>query len=591
MGLILTQRHKSITQINNIELCDFVVFVGVNWAWKSHILEAIKEGKIQYNSFNTNEIVKFSFEDFLIKNQQKISKWTIETLRQTAWNNLSQRKLLFQDIDKQIKSIYNKKNPYEQTNILWNYVPLVNRLTSLITQTTGNNQTIKALLFSGIYNSWKFASEINEDEFYEAATFDEFDYSLITNLSQIFMEYAVELTIKQNDYNTWKIDETEVKEFAEKSPWMFINRIFEQFGLLHQITFPKFTIKDLVRKGNSLEFQVILKLWEEQINFESLSSGERILCALAMTIFQNSKTHFPKVILLDEIDAFLHPSMIKNLITVIKNVFLEKWCKIILTTHSPTTVALIDEDHLFEIQKGNTEEKIKKISQSDAIDILSEGYATLSGWKIIFENIINSKKDLILFTEWPTDITHIQTAKEKLGITTDFDIFHCRDAWRLSNFLKWIPNWILPNTKKIIGIFDFDNEWRKGVNIWIEIEKDKHYTHSEDWNIHAITLPVTNNELIKTEYCPIEFLYPQDKLQWSEWLLTKKHLREINSLKSFESSQIWQSEYEAKNDLYFFKVSDEPWKKTKFTDFIKSLDQDDFKNFQPLFDMINEIKT
>jgi len=56
-------------------------------------------------------------------------------------------------------------------------------------------------------------------------------------------------------------------------------------------------------------------------------------------------------LLLDEVDASLHPSMIKNLLDVIEKIFLKNGCKVILATHSPTTVALAPEESIYEISK------------------------------------------------------------------------------------------------------------------------------------------------------------------------------------------------------------------------------------------------
>lgn len=50
--------------------------------------------------------------------------------------------------------------------------------------------------------------------------------------------------------------------------------------------------------------------------------------------------------------------MIQHLLNVIENVFIKNGCKVILATHSPTTVALASEESLFEIQKGRESQKM-----------------------------------------------------------------------------------------------------------------------------------------------------------------------------------------------------------------------------------------
>lgn len=63
--------------------------------------------------------------------------------------------------------------------------------------------------------------------------------------------------------------------------------------------------------------------------------------ALVASIYKSSSDGaFPDILLLDELDASLHPSMIKNMIGVIEDIFLEQGIKVILVTHSPSTIAL-----------------------------------------------------------------------------------------------------------------------------------------------------------------------------------------------------------------------------------------------------------
>lgn len=588
MTLIFQSEYKSIKWINSIELPSFTLLIGKNGSWKSHFLQAIKEWRIQYNNAWSNDVALFSFEDFLIKNQNKISKWTIDGLKKWIRNNFQNDRQKFINIDNQIKNIYNSEFPYQQKIGDPQYSKLIQNVVDAITRIAWKNLQFKALWLSWVLSSSTFFTDLTEEEFYQNANFDEFDYSLMTNLSEIFVNYAVELAIQRNRNKLEEITDEELLKYEENSPWSFVNKIFMEFWLPHEITYPEFDLEKAVRVGQNLEFQVQLKIQDEIIDFESLSSGERILCALAITLFQNSKEHFPNVVLLDEVDTFLHPSMIQNLINVIQGVFLEKWCKVILTSHSPTTVALVEEESIFEMQPWVIDEKIRKISQFNAIDLLSEWFATFSWEKIMFENIINSTKDIILYVEWPTDIIHINKAKEKLWITLEYDIFHCRDAWRLWNFLKSIPQWLFQN-KKIIWIFDFDGEGKKWVKIWSEQESEKHYIHREDESIHAITLPIVHEDLIKIWYCPIEFLYKKEYLDRIDWLLIKRHLREINSLSAFTECQIWQVEFENIKELWAFKVSDERWKKANFANSIDTFDDIAFENFQPLFEKISEI--
>lgn len=86
----------------------------------------------------------------------------------------------------------------------------------------------------------------------------------------------------------------------------------------------------------------------------------------------------PKLILLDEVDRSLHPSMIKNLLYLIKNVFVNKYkIKVIMTTHSPTTIALADEKSIFYMY-SDMEKRLVKESKNSVIKNLAVGIPTLA---------------------------------------------------------------------------------------------------------------------------------------------------------------------------------------------------------------------
>ena len=75
--------------------------------------------------------------------------------------------------------------------------------------------------------------------------------------------------------------------------------------------------------------------------------------ALVSCVYKASfDKHFPQVLLLDEVDASLHPSMMQNMLNVIEKVFLENGVKVILVTHSPTTIALAPEESVYVMNRS-----------------------------------------------------------------------------------------------------------------------------------------------------------------------------------------------------------------------------------------------
>ena len=84
------------------------------------------------------------------------------------------------------------------------------------------------------------------------------------------------------------------------------------------------------------------------------------------------------MLLLDEPDAHLHPSMTTQFLDVISEVLVGKHgVRVIMTTHSPSTVALAPEGSLFELERGA--KTVKKVTnRQDVISILTAGLITVS---------------------------------------------------------------------------------------------------------------------------------------------------------------------------------------------------------------------
>jgi energy-coupling factor transporter ATP-binding protein EcfA2 len=116
-----------------------------------------------------------------------------------------------------------------------------------------------------------------------------------------------------------------------------------------------------------------------EIRALDLSSGEQALLQLVLWLYSSGRPGvFPKLLLLDEPDAHLHPSMTTQFFAVISEVLVAKHgVRVIMTTHSPSTVALAPEDSVFELERGAKAVK-KVVNRQDVISILTAGLVTVS---------------------------------------------------------------------------------------------------------------------------------------------------------------------------------------------------------------------
>jgi hypothetical protein len=168
-----------------------------------------------------------------------------------------------------------------------------------------------------------------------------------------------------------------------------------------------------------------------------LSSGEKVLLQLVLWLFTAGKDGvFPKLLLLDEPDAHLHPSMTQQFLDVISEVLVNKYgVRVIITTHSPSTVALAPDNSVFQLERGAT--SILPVSSlSDIISVLTAGLVTVS------------RASKFCFVEDEDDADFYETIREVLS-----DYGPSRDpmALRMSPSIAFIPASIGMGASKLSG--------------------------------------------------------------------------------------------------------------------------------------------
>lgn len=122
---------------------------------------------------------------------------------------------------------------------------------------------------------------------------------------------------------------------------------------------------------------VLINAEGDPVQWQDLSSGEKVLFRIICWLFYYRTRHnlYPKLLLLDEPDAHLTPGMIRRFMTNLRETVHERMgISVVLTSHSPNTVALVEEDSLYELQRlEGGHRQIVKTSRRDALRRLSEG--------------------------------------------------------------------------------------------------------------------------------------------------------------------------------------------------------------------------
>jgi len=291
------------------------------------------------------------------------------------------------------------------------------------------------------------------------------------NFAKLFAEYQVSL-IKQHFYKYMQeqgydyapaVNDQTLSTLESNKPWDFVNSVLREAKFDFRVLPPEF--------WDTEEFDYRIKLKKQssgaEVEFSQLSTGERVLFALALVRYKAEKraTTFPKLILLDEPDAPLHPAMTETLIEVLNKIFVDEYnTNVIMTTHSPATVALSREDHVFTVKASGSPNKVTILpaSKQSALDELASGFVAISNEenqeRVDFE--IKQSRKPILFVEGDTDKAILETAWKKIypNEAQPFKTIACGnyDQVRYKIDATTVEEFSDSNT---IGVMDFDEAY------------------------------------------------------------------------------------------------------------------------------------
>lgn len=130
------------------------------------------------------------------------------------------------------------------------------------------------------------------------------------------------------------------------------------------------------------EFQLKHKLRKHKnqtIGMSDLSPGERLNLLTLLWLFENSGLHAinqKSIMLLDEPDAHLHPSLTKEFLDTVQETIVKKYgIQVIMTSHNPTTIAMASKRNLFVMKEAampvpaQSKQQIMKLLTSDFVNI------------------------------------------------------------------------------------------------------------------------------------------------------------------------------------------------------------------------------
>lgn len=597
ISIKLPIRYKSLQDgFEWKDIPPFAVITGVNGVGKTQLLEVIKGHSGNVNITSSSGPIKLIFSEDTTQ-----SGLSLNGLIQYVKSS-DQRLISIRNLDQSIASYQRNINlwrqRYLQSTDRVERLQLENDISSCEGYIRNNeNQKLSVNIFAYEEELSRIARQLNkrveqltEDEIRRLAIDNFESLTTVDELTRFIANENLRYMKRVTYLSETHKDEERESLVAQERPYQIINRIFHQYGFDYYDMLNPFPI------DGRLNGEIRFKGKEgEIVDYNSLSSGEQAIVQFVIWSYgQDFRGNRLNTMVLDEPDAHLHPSMCKMMVEIFSEMSAKKeigggGIRIIITTHSPSTVAFTPEGSLFVMQReADNKRSIRPTTSEDAVEILSDGIFTFSRAMSSFTMLSKSPKQNIVFVEGKTDVRHFTKAMQVLDYNLDVAFFDMHDAITLSNFIKCTPAKLF-NKKSLIALFDCDAEGEKGFKGKdIEIPGVKEVT-SEQCAGHSFCikiLPLTGLE----KYCPVEYLYPKDVLERNN-VLTKRNFNEFTNLIGFstpEESNRLSEEYENETSLRPFKVDDD--KKNTFSTAVQSFsDPDMFKGFRPTLDLIAAI--
>ena len=440
MKIELNRPYKSIATLTTTEeLPDFVILIGRNGAGKTQLLGALSEGAAVIPGIGMDEIESYDMVSFHPRNTGRADHQGNRFAQVTADAYLSPpsgqspietAEAIFlqvvsdierdsgaqacRDFERNLRdqirrlpdftvfAVDDQVPPYK--NILYQQV-----LAPLNQMNTGRRQGRSSPIqsnnsFSGnqaalISAAMKLAGQLphalTRGDIMRASYCE--GETMSNSISEVFSAYKIDQFIwahKRIEKEHVRFDELMIEYRTQNPPpWETLREILSEMrGAAGDEGLFNFDFSDPddfdLSVGNYELFSFAVEMTNRttgtQYDLDSLSSGEKILMALCLVSFNQYLGRLPpKLLLLDELDAVLHPSMVAALVRTLKALFVSKGTKVLMTSHSAMTMAALDEDDIFRVVRTGGILKVSRTTKSEAITELSEGLATVDvGLKI-----------------------------------------------------------------------------------------------------------------------------------------------------------------------------------------------------------------
>ena len=379
MRIELKQPYLSIKKMNGFDLPDFAVLIGRNGVGKTQLLDAIAKGSASVSDLLNSEIEKYDINKFQPKDSAQIP-WGACVFAEKTTEKYFSRKSgpALADIAKKIfaktvktfqlreqsdercqfeEELRNKisqtpdfkyftgindseaLSAYSQeilTDVIGPLRPKKQQSRSSRSDEKGTCGNDSAILLSlAMKLTGKLPHELLCDDVLRAAYYE--GDTIANNLSQAFTRYKVEQYSWAHTQGEARQDSIQNLMFEYRQlnppPWTLLRESLNRMRnasddpQLFNFEFSDPETDEIIFADHSqYSFAATFtnRATGESYSVRSLSSGEKILVSLCLTAFnQTMGRRRPRLVLLDELDALLHPSMVSALIAGLKDEFVD----------------------------------------------------------------------------------------------------------------------------------------------------------------------------------------------------------------------------------------------------------------------------
>ncbi len=315
---------------------------------------------------------------------------------------------------------------------------------------------------TGAKHDW----DSDKNNFINNGVISKIDYAILDEIirerkrfNSSIHEIKSELTKREKYDKTNSISDLLPSNVTDDKPWDRIDRILNDFGLYIRLN----------RENLNGELGFIRTDSGTPLEMKDLSSGEAIAFAIALWTWGNSSKQKTDLLLIDEFDAHLNPSIAEQFISVVKKYFVDLGVQVIMTTHNPSTIVYAKKSGAKTIWMSDGRININ-VEYDDIVRELSNGLIDVHDFEEKLQLLITNPNKRVLYTEGKTDEQHIKSAIRALKMEKQFEnifIFGGTGVKHIPIFMK------MPTDQEYqIALFDSD---KAGREIFKKVKQDEYF--------------------------------------------------------------------------------------------------------------------